>query len=131
MRVKVKTQPLCKHVHVTERTKTQGTPYIRSYCEECKAWVYTEKSFCICCRKRVMHKKHHVWMKRILSVALQLHHDTIEEYKLFPYRELVYVEIPYNRKTYMIPVKYVALYAEHPHPNDIMHLIHDATKIAK
>lgn len=70
-------------------------------------------------------------MKRILSVALQLHHETIEEYKLFPYRELVYVEIPYNRKTYMIPVKYVALYAEHPHPNDVMHLIHDATKIAK
>jgi hypothetical protein len=131
VKVTVKKQPICKHVHVTERTKTQGTPYIKSYCQVCKAWVYSEKSFCVCCRKRVAHKKHHIWLKRILSVAVQLHNDTIEEFRLFPYRELVYAEIPYNRKMYMIPIKYIALYAEHPHPNEIISLIQDATKLVK
>lgn len=44
---------------------------------------------------------------------------------------MVYVSIPYNKKLYMIPVKYMALYTEHPHPNEIMPLIHDSVKITK
>jgi hypothetical protein len=70
-------------------------------------------------------------LKRVLSVGTQLHEKTIEEYKYFPYKELVYVEIKYTGKTYMIPVKYLALYTEHPHPNEIMPLIQDSLKIAK
>jgi len=118
-------------VHITQQTKTDGTPYLRGYCEKCKAWVYSDKSYCICCRQRTTHKKHHIWLKRILSVAVDIHSHTIEEYKFFPYKELVYVSIPYNHKLYMIPVKYIALYTEHPHPNEIMPLIQDSVKITK
>jgi len=31
----------------------------------------------------------------------------------------------------MIPVKYLALYTEHPHPNEIMPIIQDSVKITK
>lgn len=79
----------------------------------------------------VQHKKHYLRIKRIMSVGLQIHQSVIEEYKFFPYKELAYVEIPYNHKTYMIPIKHIALYSEHPHPNEIMSLLQDVIKIVK
>ena len=35
----IKPQPKCRHVHVSEQTKTDGTPYLKAWCEKCKAWV--------------------------------------------------------------------------------------------
>ena len=52
--------PECKCVHIDQRTRTSGTPYVKGWCNTCGAWVFTEKSFCICCMKRVKHKVHHL-----------------------------------------------------------------------
>lgn len=121
----------CKHVHITERTKTVGTPYLKGYCQICKAWVYTEKNFCVCCFKRVNHKVHKFGLRKILNAGLQEHKEIIQSYKEFPYIGVTYLSINHKNRVYHIPVKYLALYDEHPHPNEIMSLIQDSLKIVK
>lgn len=121
----------CKHVHINARSKTHGTPYVKGYCQKCKAWVYTEKNFCICCMKRVSHRIHKFGLKSILNEGLKIHGNLIKEYIVMPYMGLTYVEISHRSRTYHIPVKYLALYHEHPNPNDIMSLLQDALKIVK
>ena len=74
-------QPKCKHVHIKEKTKTAGTSYVKGWCSECKAFVYTDKSFCICCMKRVKHKTHHLWLKRILNQGVRQLNDILNEYE--------------------------------------------------
>ena len=44
---------------------------------------------------------------------------------------LTYLEIEHRKRLYHIPVKYLALYFEHPDPNQVMSLIQDALKIVK
>ena len=121
----------CKHVHINSRSKTIGTPYVKGYCPQCKAWVYTEKNFCICCMKRVSHKVHKFGLKTILNEGVKIHQSIIEEFRIMPYMGLTYVEIQHRTRVYHIPVKYLALYYEHPDPNQIMPLIQDALKIVK
>ena len=123
--VDIKPQPVCRHVHISERTKTDGTPYIKGWCEKCKAWVYTEKRYCICCRGYVKHKTHHLHLKRILNEALKIHDKTVSEYKVFPYRDLTFVEIIFQKRKYHIPLKYLALYDEHPNKGEILPLVQD------
>ena len=73
----------CRHAHISERTRTEGTPYVKGWCEKCGAWVFTNKTFCICCRKRVQHKVHHRHTKQVLEHAVLLHErlwTSIESY---------------------------------------------------
>ena len=119
------TERKCRHVHISQRSKTEGTPYLKGYCPKCKAWVHTEENFCICCMKRVKHKTHYIHLKRILNEALKIHNQTVNEYKLFPYRDLTFVEVIFQKRKYHIPLKYLALYDEHPHKNEVMPLIQD------
>jgi len=126
-----KAQPECRHVHVDERTKTIGTPYIKGWCEKCKAWVYTEKRYCICCRKYVKHKTHFLRLKKILNVAMEEHYHTIEEYKTMPNRSNVYVEIAHDGKILHIPLKILALYTEKSRPTDMLPEIQDSIRIVK
>ena len=114
-----------RHVHICMRSKTDGTPYLKGYCPKCKAWVHTDKSFCICCMQRVRHKTHYIHLRRILNEALKIHESTEEQYKIFPYRDLTFVELIFHKRKYHLPLKYLALYAEHPHKNDVLPLIQD------
>jgi len=119
------------HNHITEKTKTDGTPYVKGYCQKCKSWVYTDKVFCVCCGKRVLHKVHHLKLKTILNGAVQIHERAIEEFKLMPYASIVYVDVTYMGRRYHIPLKYLALYSEHPHPNEIMSLLQDTIAVIR
>ena len=112
--VGVKPQPICKHVHISERTKTDGTPYIKGWCEKCKAWVYTEKRYCICCRKYVKHRSHYLRLKKILNIASN-----------------VYVEIAADNRFIHIPLKILALYTEKARPSDMLAEIQDSIRIVK
>ena len=123
--VGIKPQPKCRHVHVSKQSKTDGTPYIKGWCEMCKAWVYTEQRYCICCRGYVKHKTHHLHLKRIMNEALKIHSATVDEYKIFPYRDLTFVEVIFQKRKYHIPLKYLALYDEHPIKSEILPLVQD------
>lgn len=129
--VNVKPQPECRHVHISERTKTDGTPYIKGWCEKCKAWVYTEKRYCICCRKYVKHKSHFLRLKKILNIAMEEHYQAIQEYKVIPHRSNVYVEIAYDNRIIHIPLKHLALYTEKVRPTDMLPEIQDSIRIVK
>ena len=129
--VGVKPQPICKHVHISERTKTDGTPYIKGWCEKCKAWVYTEMRYCICCRKYVKHRSHYLRLKKILNIAMEEHYHTIEEYKTMPNKSNVYVEIAADNRFIHIPLKILALYTEKARPSDMLAEIQDSIRIVK
>jgi len=129
--VTVKPQPTCRHVHVSKQTKSEGTPYLKGWCEKCKAWVYTEKRYCICCRKYVKHKTHNLRLKKILNIAMAEHYKTIEEYKLMPNRSNVYVEIASDKRVYHLPLKLLALYTEKLRPTDMLPEIQDSLRIVK
>lgn len=129
--VNVKPQPECRHVHISERSKTDGTPYIKGWCEKCKAWVYTEKRYCICCRKYVKHKSHFLRLKKILNIAMEEHYQAIQEYKIMPSRSNVYVEIAYDSRIIHIPLKQLALYTEKVRPTDMLPDIQDSIRIVK
>jgi len=129
--VNVKPQPECRHVHISERSKTDGTPYIKGWCEKCKAWVYTEKRYCICCRKYVKHKSHFLRLKKILNIAMEEHYQAIQEYKIMPHRSIVYIEIAYDSRIIHIPLKQLALYTEKVRPTDMLPEIQDSIRIVK
>jgi len=129
--VDIKPQPICRHVHISERTKTDGTPYIKGWCEKCKAWVYTEKRYCICCRKYVKHKTHHLRLKKILNVAMEQHYKLIEEYKIMPHQGDVFVETRSDNKVFHIPLKLLILYTEKVRPSEMLPEIQDSIRIVK
>ena len=129
--LELKSQPKCRHVHVDKRSKTDGTPYVKGWCEKCKAFVYTEKTFCICCRRRVFHKTHHLRLKRVLNQGLKEHFNAIDDYKFLPHRSITYVEIVFDKRIFHIPLKYLALYAESPFPSEILPLIQDSVRIVE
>lgn len=131
----VKEQPVCRHAHITEKTKTGGTPYVKGWCEHCKAFVYTDKRFCICCMKRCKHETHHLGLKRILNAGIQQLENTIDDFERTPigmkYNELLYGEIVYNSKRYHIPMKYILLYKQNKVPKEMYSEIQDHTTIAR
>ena len=131
MQVTEKPQPICKHAHITEQTKTDGTPYIKGWCEVCKAFVYTEKTFCICCRRRVRHKTHYLRLKKVLNIGMREHYDAIEDYKWMPHRAITYIEVRFDKKIFHLPLKYLVLYQVHEHPREILPLIQDSLRIMK
>ena len=115
----------CRHAHISERTRTEGTPYVKGWCEKCSAWVFTNKTFCICCRKRVQHKVHHRHTKQVLEHAVLLHEKVMDEYRIIPYRETVYVETEFKGRRYHIPLKDLTLWVEHPNKKEIREIILD------
>ena len=115
----------CRHAHISERTRTEGTPYVKGWCEKCAAWVFTNKTFCICCRKRVQHKVHHRHTKQVLEHAVLLHEKVMNEYRVMPYREMVWVETEFKGRRYHIPLKDLILWVEHPNKKDMMEIILD------
>ena len=127
----IKPQPECRHVHISERTKTDGTPYIKGWCEKCKAWVYTEKRYCICCRKYVKHKTHYLRLKKILNTAMEQHYQLIEDYKIMPHKGDVWIEVAGDNKIFHIPLKHLALYTEKSRPSEMLPEIQDSLRIVK
>ena len=129
--VNIRPQPQCRHVHISERTKTDGTPYIKGWCEKCKAWVYTEKRYCICCRKYVKHKTHHLRLKKILNKAMEVHYQIIEDYKIVPHKGDVWIEVEHDAKIFHIPLKQLALYTEKARPTEMLPEMQDSIRIVK
>ena len=121
----IETEGFCKHAHISERTRTEGTPYVKGWCETCGAWVFTSKRFCICCRKRVQHKVHHRHTKQVLEHAVLLHEKVMDDYRIMPYRETVFVETEFKDRRYHIPLKDLTLWVEHPNKKEIMEIILD------
>lgn len=121
----IETEGFCKHAHISERTRTEGTPYVKGWCETCGAWVFTSKRFCICCRKRVQHKVHHRHTKQVLEHAVLLHEKVLDDYRIMPYREQIWVETEFKDRKYHIPLKDLTLWVEHPNKKEVMEIILD------
>jgi len=125
-------QDICKnHAHIDQHAKTDGTPYMKGYCRLCHSWVYADKVFCVCCGKKVAHKVHHFKLKTILNGAVRIHAEAIAEFKLIPYKTMVYVDVTYMKRTYHIPLKYLVLFSEHPHQNEIMGILQDTVTVIR
>jgi hypothetical protein len=121
----IESNSYCKHVHISERTRTEGTPYLKGWCSKCGSWVFTEKTFCICCRKRVKHKVHHRHTKQVLDNAILMNKELIDEYRIMPYSKQIWVETEWKGRRYMIPIKYLVLWEDHPNKNEIMDMVLD------
>ena len=100
----------CRGQHITPTTKTEGTPYLKGYCPDCKSWVMTEKVFCLCCRQRVKHKNHYLRAKRIYNKAITEHQELISQY--------IEKEIPETMKNIECPIEY-----QHTHYNIPFHAL--------
>ena len=101
----------CKHtLHVSNTSKTTGTPYIKGYCQTCKSFVYTEKSFCICCRKRVTHKNHYVWLKRVLNKAVEENGELLDMPKLNSIKNIPCIKVQFRDQEYLITIKALITY---------------------
>ena len=119
-----KSERLCKHVHISHTSKTDGTPYIKGYCPTCKAWVYTEKTFCICCMQRVSHKTHYLSLKRIFNKALKENEDELPQFKLQKFQNQ-YFAVEYSSQKYHFPLKHLIMYSEGGDYSKIMPVLQD------
>jgi hypothetical protein len=108
----IETEGFCKHAHISERTRTEGTPYVKGWCETCGAWVFT-------------HKVHHRHTKQVLEHAVLLHEKVLDDYRIMPYREQVWVETEFKDRKYHIPLKDLTLWVEHPNKKEVMEIILD------
>lgn len=100
----------CKHLHSTPHSRTTGTPYVKGYCTACKSWVYTEKNFCICCRKRVAHKNHYIWLKRVLNKAISENNDLLDQYKLNTIKNIPCIKVQFRDQEYLITINALVTY---------------------
>ncbi|MBM3910328.1 MAG: hypothetical protein FJ356_01610 [Thaumarchaeota archaeon] len=81
--------------------------------------------------KAVKHTTHHIHIKQILNNAMDIHKEAIDQFKFMPFKEMIYVESVFKDRRYHIPLKYLSLWSEHPHPNEILSLIQDVITIVK
>ena len=119
------------HIFAQERRSIMSIPRVLSFgdnvgwCSKCGSWVFTEKTFCICCRKRVKHKVHHRHTKQVLDNAILMNKELIDEYRIMPYSKQIWVETEWKGRRYMIPIKYLVLWEDHPNKNEIMDMVLD------
>jgi len=120
---KIKAECRDKHfnVHSPRRTLVR--------CDYCEA--YTEvmnKNICDCCGSIIEKKPNHRALDRILNFAIKQNRKLINDFTLWPYKELRYAEVRYKDVVYEFPVKYIALAAERVDPemrNKCMELINN------
>jgi len=119
--------PECKCVHIDQRTRTSGTPYVKGWCNTCGAWVFTEKSFCICCMKRVKHKVHHLHTKRVMDKFVDEYGPDFTKYVQLgmDMAEKMFVETDFKDRRYHIPIKYVVEWSKNTNQKEIMEEILD------
>jgi len=119
----------CRGQHITPTTKTEGTPYLKGYCPDCKSWVMTEKVFCICCRQRVKHKNHYLRAKRIYNRAVKEHQELVDQYieKAIP-ESMTTLECPveYQNTHYNIPLASLVRYASNGYTKETMVELQDS-----
>ncbi len=118
----IKSYNTCKHVHIDQRTRTAGTPYIKGWCNTCGAWVYTEKSFCICCMKRVKHRTHHLHTKQVMNKAVEIYSDNMDDFRGIDPKmsDMLYVSLDFKDRRYHIPIKYIILWNENIRQNELL-----------
>jgi hypothetical protein len=61
----------------------------------------------------------------VLEHAVLLHEKVLDEYRIIPYRETVWVETEFKGRRYHIPLKDLLLWTEHPNKKEIMDIILD------
>ncbi len=122
---KTKVRPInpdtsCKCVHVDMRTRTSGTPYYKGWCSNCKAWVFTDKTFCICCMKRVKHKIHHLHTKKVMDKFSDEYKDKLASFVEMGMEmaAMMFIETEYKDRRYHIPAKLVAQWSKLPEGMD-------------
>lgn len=126
----------CRGQHITPTTKTEGTPYYKGYCPDCKSWVMTEKVFCLCCRKRVKHRQHFLRAKRIYNKAIKEHEKLIAEFlpqteddedkELPEHMKMLECPVEYQNTNYIIPLPAILRYATNGYRRDTMVELQDA-----
>jgi hypothetical protein len=120
----------CRGQHITPTTKTEGTPYIKGYCPDCKSWVMTEKVFCICCRRRVKHKAHYLRAKRIYNRAVKAHQELVDQYiekeEIPDAMKMLECPVEYQNTHYNIPFHALVRYAGNGYTRDTMVELQDS-----
>lgn len=128
----------CRGQHITKTTKTEGTPYIKGYCPDCKSWVMTEKVFCLCCRKRVKHKAHYLRAKRIYNKAIKEHEKLIAPYlpsldsddeegeEVPDAMKILECPVEYQKTHYNIPLAALVRYATNGYTKETMVELQDS-----
>lgn len=116
----------CKCMHISQSSKTEGTPFLKGYCPKCKAWVYTEKKFCICCKKRVNHSVHNLRIKRIYNQAVRDNTETIKANDNNEATKNLCISVEFKGSKYQIPLWALAKYANNDYTKDTMYVFQDA-----
>jgi hypothetical protein len=73
----------------------------------------------------VKHKVHHRHTKQVLDNAILMNKELIDEYRIMPYSKQIWVETEWKGRRYMIPIKYLVLWEDHPNKNEIMDMVLD------
>lgn len=98
------------------------------HCDFCRAFVlvyYKENEVCCsCCFGRVsINKRKYIWLYRILLKASKQYTEVIDNFILFPSSTKDTVVVTYEGINYEIPVKYIAVWQENPHKDEILPFI--------
>lgn len=116
----------CKCVHISQSSKTDGTPYLKGYCPKCKAWVYTEKKYCLCCRRLVSHNIHHLRLRRIYNQAIKENTSTLKMFESDKNMNNLCISVEFRGSKYQIPIWALAKYANNEYTKETMYVFQDA-----
>jgi hypothetical protein len=112
--------------HISQSSKTDGTPYLRGWCRKCKSWVYSDKKYCICCRREVKHTVHYLRLKRIYNKGVNDNQDLIKKHEKTKYESGLIVEVEFKGSYYHIPLNMLVRYAFNDYKKETMYQFQDA-----
>lgn len=118
--------------HISHTSKTEGTPYLKGFCSKCKSWVYTDKKYCLCCRRYVKHAVHHLRLKRIYNQAVRENQDNIVKFREGGIPEDMFLQVNFHGALYHIPISMIVRYSENDYTKDTLYQFQDSiTRVRK
>lgn len=100
-----------------------------SYCNNCRAYVEVNKLMCECCGEKISKQLNHKWLHIVLKRGIEQHQLQVMQWAMWPAKEPVYVEIKFKGCVYETEIKYLALFNENQHLDEILPVIYSHTSI--
>lgn len=94
-------------------------------CQDCNKETPAKKRLCLWCGKRVQHRTHYIWLKRVLNKAVKDNKSELESGKFEEYSDDMFVRTIFHDSEFHIKISAIQLYYNNQYTRDTMETLQD------